>query len=99
MKTKRDLITRQPIKYKASLDIHGGQQKYGVNYYDTFSPVITWTTSRLLFILSSIGSWAIYERDYVLAFPQATIKFDRYMKLPRGMEIGIEKYEKNKYVL
>ena len=41
MKRKRDLITRQPIKYKARLNIHGGKQEYGVNFYDTFSPVIT----------------------------------------------------------
>ena len=50
MKRKRDLITRQPIKYKARFNIRGGKQEYGVNFCNTFSPVITWTTLRLLFI-------------------------------------------------
>ena len=36
MKRKRDLITRKPVKYKARLNIHGGKQEYGVNFYDTF---------------------------------------------------------------
>ena len=99
MKRKRDLITRKPIKYKARLNIHGGRQEYGVNYYDTFSPVISWTILRLLFILSSIESWATYQIDYVLAFPQVPIEFDMYMELPRGKEKDAEDHEKNKYVL
>ena len=46
MKRKKDLFTRQPFKYKARLNIHGDKQELGVNFYNTFSPVITWTTLR-----------------------------------------------------
>ena len=35
----------------------------------------------------------------MLDFPQAPIKFDIYMKLPRGIEIDAEDNEKNKCVL
>ncbi|KAL7554713.1 hypothetical protein ACHAWF_018679, partial [Thalassiosira exigua] len=29
-------------KYKARLNVHGGNQTYGVNYFETYVPVITW---------------------------------------------------------
>jgi hypothetical protein len=32
MKRKRDLVTRQIYKHKARLNVHGGQQQFGVNY-------------------------------------------------------------------
>ena len=79
MKHKRDLITRQPIINEARLNIHGGNQKYGVNFYDTFSPVITLTTLRILFILSSINSWNTYQIKYILALI-CTWKFQKGWK-------------------
>ena len=51
MKQKRDLITQQPIKYKARLNIYGDKQEYGVNYHDIFSTEITWTSLLLLLLL------------------------------------------------
>ena len=87
MKRKRDLVTRIPYKYKARLNIHGGKQEFGVNYYDTFSPVITWVTLRLLLIFTLIFGWTARQIDYVLAFPQAPIQFDMYMEIPVGITI------------
>ena len=39
MKQKRDIQTRQVYKHKARLNIHGGQQEYGVHFMETFSLV------------------------------------------------------------
>eukprot|EP00957_Ditylum_brightwellii_P144037 10975346-Ditylum_brightwellii.AAC.1 len=44
MKQKRDIKTRQVTKYKTRLNVHGGQQEYGINYFDTYVPVVTWTS-------------------------------------------------------
>jgi hypothetical protein len=31
-------------KHKARLNLHGGKQEFGTNYYDTYAPVVTWFT-------------------------------------------------------
>ncbi len=39
MRRKRDLTTNAITKHKARLNLHGGKQEFGVNYYETY---ITW---------------------------------------------------------
>ena len=84
MKRKREIISRRVYKWKARLNVHGGQQEKGVNYNDTYSPVVSWFSIRLLLVMSLLNGWATRQIDFVLAFPQATIEFDLYMKLPAG---------------
>jgi hypothetical protein len=42
MKRKRRLMTNEVYKHKARLNVHGGQQEFGVNYWETYTPVVTW---------------------------------------------------------
>jgi hypothetical protein len=42
MKRERRLKTNEVYKHKARLNIHGGQQEHGVNYWETYAPVVTW---------------------------------------------------------
>jgi len=86
MKRKRDIKTQQVYKYKARLNVHGGQQEYAVNYYETYAPVVTWPSIRTLLTLSIIHRWHTRQVDFVLAYPQAPIEFDMYMELPKGIE-------------
>ena len=87
MKRKRDIKTQKVYKWKARLNIHGGKQVYGVNYTDTFSPVVNWITVRLILILSLIHQWKTRQVDFVLAFPQADIECPMFMELPPGIEM------------
>jgi len=57
MKRKRHILTRKVYKWKARLNVHGGQQEYAVNFYDTYAPVVTWPTIRLLLTLGIIHKW------------------------------------------
>ena len=41
-------------KYKARLCCHGGQQQWGVQYWETYSPVVSWMAVRTLLVLSKI---------------------------------------------
>jgi hypothetical protein len=86
MKRKRDIKTREIYKHKARLNIHGGQQEYGVHYTDTYSPVVNWFSVRLVTILSIINKWHTRQIDFVLAYPQAPLPYDNYMKLPQGIQ-------------
>lgn len=86
MKRKRDIKTQQVYKHKARLNVHGGKQEFGVNYFETFAPVVTWFTIRLILVLALICGWKTRQIDFVLAYPQADIEFDMYMELPKGIE-------------
>jgi histone deacetylase 1/2 len=88
MKRKRDLVTREVYKHKARLNVHGGQQQFGVNYFETYSPVVTWFSLRTLLTLSLLNQWYTRQIDFILAYPQAQIEFDMYMELPKGIEMA-----------
>jgi hypothetical protein len=57
MKRKRQLLTNKMCKHKARLNMHGGQQQYGINFWDTYAPVIWWATVRLVIVLIIIYQW------------------------------------------
>ena len=96
MKRKRDILTGKIIKYKARLNVHGGKQIQGQDYFETYSPVATWIVIRFLMILCLMLGWKSKQVDFVLAFPQANIEHDMYMELPAGI---IPKDRNKDYVL
>merc|ERR1712086_223710 len=85
MRRKRNLTTNEITKYKARLNIHGGKQTYGVNYYETYDPVVTWFAVRLMIVFAILFSWSLKQVDFVMAYPQAPIEQDMYMDLPHGI--------------
>jgi hypothetical protein len=58
-------------KHKAHLCAHGGQQTWGQDYLDTYAPVVTWASVRLLLLVAKIHGLKSKSIDFVLAFPQA----------------------------
>ena len=48
MKRKRKIGMGEICNYKARLNAHGGQQELGINYWETYSPVVMWKTVRLI---------------------------------------------------
>ena len=87
MKRKCHIDTRKVYKWKARLNVHGGKQEYGVNYWETYSPVVNWSSIHLFLILAIINKWATRQIDFVQAFPQAPIQCDMYMEIPMGFEV------------
>jgi hypothetical protein len=84
MRRKRRITTGEVYKWKARLNVHGGKQVHGVNYWETYAPVIGWTTIRLYLVLALLNKRATRQIDFVLAYPQADIECDLYMEIPRG---------------
>jgi hypothetical protein len=84
MKRKWEIKTQKVNKYKAHLNVHGGKQEYGINYFETYAPVVTWFSIWLLFVLSILNKWYTRQVDFILAYPQADIEFDMYMDLPKA---------------
>ena len=84
-------------KHKARLCAHGGQQQWGINYWETYSPVVNWVSVRFLLIIFQLAGLETQAIDFVLAFPQAKLYVPVYMKLPPG--INIENGSKDEYLI
>ena len=84
MRRKRHINTQEVYKWKARLNVHGGQQEHGVHYWDTYAPVVTWQTVHLFLILSLLLGWQSRQLDFVMAYPQAPAEMPLYMRLPQG---------------
>jgi hypothetical protein len=72
-------------KHKARLNLHGGKQEFGTNYYKTNAPVVTWFAIQLLIVFGILFNWALRQVNFVIAYPQSPIKMDMYMELPTGI--------------
>ena len=73
-------------KLKARFCIHGGQQEEGVDFDDTFSPVVGWSTVRIMLILSIVMELKTKQVDFTLAFVQAKLDPGTYIEMPRLFE-------------
>jgi hypothetical protein len=63
-------------KFKARFCARGDRQVEGVDFFDTFAPVVNWTSARLLLILSVILELSTKQVDYMAAFVHAPIDRD-----------------------
>jgi hypothetical protein len=87
-------------KHKARLCAHGGQQTWGQDYWDTYAPVVTWASIRLLLFVAKIHGLKSKSIDFVLAFPQADLDVPVYMELPAGVNpINVSDGDRRIYVL
>ncbi len=59
LQCKRDLTTNKVKSHKARLNLHSGKQVYGMNYFETYTPVVTWFAIRLMIIFGIIFCWAL----------------------------------------
>ena len=75
-----------PSKYKARYCCRGDLQTHGVDYFETFAPVISWSTIRLLLTLTLSKNWTTRQVDYTNAFAQADIQEEVYLEPPRGFQ-------------
>ncbi|KAG7370589.1 reverse transcriptase RNA-dependent DNA polymerase [Nitzschia inconspicua] len=71
-------------KYKARFCAGGHRQIEGVDFFETFAPVVNWTTVRLLLILSQVLGLSSRQVDYTAAFIHAPIHDVVYVRMPRG---------------
>ena len=83
-KIKRD-STGKIEKYKARLVAQGFKQVYGVDYLETFAPVMKYKTLRLMLALARTNTQLIHI-DFTTAYLNAFIKEDIYMNIPEGMQ-------------
>jgi hypothetical protein len=71
-------------KYKARFCCRGFEQIEGVDYFETYSPVVGWATVRLLLTLSVHLNLHTVQVDYTNAFVHATLDEAVYCEMPQG---------------
>jgi transposase InsO family protein len=60
-------------KFKARFCARGDRQKEGIDYFETWSPVVQWTTVRIMLIFSCILWLKSVQADITAAFVHATL--------------------------
>ena len=86
MKIKRDQDGKID-KYKVRWVAQGFSQQFGVDYFDTTSPVVSSASLRILIAVLTEAGVPAYTADAPAAFLRADLEEKVYMKPPRGVEL------------
>jgi hypothetical protein len=74
-------------KLKTRFCVRGDRQKEGVDFFETYLPVVSWHTVRMLLILSMKLILCTKQVDYTAAFVQAPITEEVYVEQPKGFTL------------
>ena len=68
----------------------GYTQTYGVDYQETFSPIVKLSIVRILLSLATNLDWPLHQFDVKNAFLHDDLEEEVYMDLPQGYTASTE---------
>ena len=74
-------------KFKARLVTKGFKQQYGINYTETFLPVVKYVTLRMVIAFAKYFDWPLDQLDVVTAFLYGVMKDQVFCVMPEGVEM------------
>ena len=74
----------QVERLKARLVVKGFTQIYGLDYNNTFSPIVKMAFVRLLLSLASMHHWPLYQLEIKNIFLHGNLQEEVYMEQPPG---------------
>lgn len=72
-------------RYKAGLVAQGFIQVQGIDFFDTYSPVIKLISVRIILVISSYLNFHLHQLDVHNAFFHGNLDREVYMFLPKGI--------------
>ena len=61
------------------------RQSYGIDYKETFAPVVTLTTVRTTLAVATHLDWGLEQMDVLTAFLNGDLDEDVFMSFPEGL--------------
>jgi len=71
-------------RYKPRLVAKGYAQTYGINYEETYSPVVKMTTIRVIIAMATTKGWFLHQMDVKNVFLHGDLWEKVYMEQPPG---------------
>ena len=85
------------VRYNARLVAQGFTQRPGIDYNETYSPVMSGITFRYLISLAVQNHLSMQLMDVVTAYLYGSLDSDIYMKVPDGIQIPNPNANRNMY--
>jgi len=83
---RKRLPSGEVRKHKARFTARGDMQQEGVDFDETWAPVVQWSTVRVMLILQCLLNLQSLSADVECAFLHSDIDSEVYVEMPKGFE-------------
>jgi hypothetical protein len=76
------------MKFKARWVVKGYEQRYGIDYNETYASVVKAMSYRAIYVICAALNYEIWQMDFITAFLNSLMDSIVYVEQPHGFVIG-----------